>query len=80
MSEITKDPEYRPKWENRRIVIFGTLVFCSCIIGALTVFGKDTELSRDIAFYSFVLAGFDIAIYVFGATWDDLNFLKFLKR
>lgn len=35
---LRHDPEFRPRWENRRKVIFVTLIFCAgCIVGIIFV-------------------------------------------
>lgn len=71
------DPEYRPKWENRRRVIFGTLIFDALVIVALLA-GWYYGLA-DHAFIS-VIAGAVIlrstaiiASYVWGAAWEDIR-------
>jgi hypothetical protein len=60
------------KWEHRRRIIYGTLIFCAICIIYLLLFGKgDNRLQETIAESAFFLAGGVIGSYVFGAVWDD---------
>lgn len=70
------DEEYKPKWENRQKVIFGSLIFCACVVIYLLIFGEDTKLHETIATWAFILAGGVIGTYVFGATWEDVTKLR----
>lgn len=68
-------PLSRPSWRVRRAIIVGTLIFCALEILYLTIWGQDTDLAETIANGLILLAGSVIAAYVFGATWDDKNFM-----
>jgi len=70
------DEEYKPKWENRQKVIFGTLFFCALVITYLLIWGKDTSLHETIATWSYILSGAVIGSYVFGAAWEDVTKLR----
>jgi len=70
------DEEYKPKWENRQKVIFGSLIFCACIIVFLLIWGNDSRLHETIATWAFILSGMVIGSYVFGAAWEDVTKLK----
>jgi len=74
------DAEFRPKWKNRRRVIFLTLLFCACVVIYSVVSGRDTEVIRTAVRYSYYMAGGVILGYVFGAVWDDKNVLELLKN
>lgn len=68
---MNPDSEYKPTWENRRKVIFLTLIFCAAVVAYLVVWGEDTQLNQTIANASYLLAAAVIGSYVFGAVWDD---------
>ncbi|MFG1429157.1 hypothetical protein [Roseixanthobacter glucoisosaccharinicivorans] len=55
------------------------LLFCGGEIIYLTGWGQDHELSRTIASGVLLLMGSTIGSYVFGAVWDDRNFLAHLR-
>lgn len=71
-----QDPEYRPKWENRKRTIFGTLAFCAGLIIYLTVWGEDTQLNESIATMAFVTSIAVIGTYVFNCAYEDALRLK----
>jgi hypothetical protein len=68
-------PFPRPSWRIRRTIIVSTLIFCAVEILYLTIWGQSTDLAETIANGLILLAGSVIAAYVFGATWDDKNFM-----
>lgn len=74
------DSEFRPKWENRRRVIFLTLLFCAGCIIYVMVQGNDTRVNETIVMMSFITMISVIGSYVFGAAWDDKNILGELKK
>lgn len=76
MSEHTTDPEYRPKWENRRRTIFATLTFCAGIIGYMTGWGEDTRLNETIVMWAWITGGSTAAAYIFGAAYEDVARIK----
>jgi hypothetical protein len=63
------DPEFRPKWENRRKVIFGTLVYCAAMLPPLAFLGEG-EVAETVAMGLVLLAAGTIGSYVFGASWE----------
>jgi len=71
-----RDGEYRPKWENRRRVLFTTLTFCAGVILYILLAGEDTRINETIASYAFMIGGGVIASYIFGATWQDIGLKK----
>lgn len=72
----SKDPEFRPKWENRRRVIFATLAFCAGAIIYLIGWGEDTRLNETIAQFAWIAALSVIGAYVFGSAWEDVTRLR----
>ena len=72
MAENEKMADGRPgTWENRRRVIFLSLLYCAGVISYITGWGEDTTLNKAIIESAFLLAGMIIGAYVFGAVWDD---------
>jgi len=75
-----KDPELRPTWENRRKVIFGTLIFCSLVEIALIVgwyLGVESSpMVVTIAGGNRLTAVAVVGSYVFNATWEDIRLWK----
>lgn len=67
---------YRPSWRIRRRVVALTLLFCAGEIVYLTGWAGDTDLAKTIASGILILAGSVIGSYVFGATWDDSNVMR----
>jgi len=65
----------KPSWRIRRRIIIGTLLFCGGEIIYLTAWGADTNLHSTIASGVLILAGSVIGSYVFGAAWDDRNWM-----
>ena len=70
------DTEYRPTWENRRRVIFATLVFCAAIIAYCVWKDTGSKTHETALTMAFICATSIIGAYVFGATWDDANVIK----
>lgn len=66
----------RPSWAVRRRIIIATLLFCAGEIIYLTGWAEDTDLASTIANGVLILAGSVIGSYVFGAVWDDRNFMS----
>lgn len=67
------DEEYRPKWENRRRVLFATLTFCASVILYILLAGEDTRINETIVSYAFMTGGACVASYVFGAAWENIK-------
>lgn len=70
----------RPPWKIRRRWIAGVLVFCAVEIAYLTIWGQDTRLHESIATSLIILAGSILSAYIFGAAWDDRNFMNAISR
>jgi hypothetical protein len=74
------DSEYRPVWENRRKVIFGSLYFCALVeimLLAMAWFGVESSaMLVTIAGANKFLATAVIGSYVWGATWEDISLWK----
>jgi hypothetical protein len=68
--------EYRPKWENRRRVIFLSLLFCAVCIIYVMVTGQEGEVAESIVQLAFLSGTFIVGSYVFGATWDSANIMR----
>ena len=73
---LTRDGEYRPKWENRRRVLFATLTFCAGVILYILLAGEDTRINETIAASAFFLGGGCVGTYVFGAVWESIGLKK----
>jgi Na+-translocating ferredoxin:NAD+ oxidoreductase RnfA subunit len=68
----------KTSWTYRRLLIFlVALTCCGCLV-YLSLWGEDTELARTIVSGCFWLLGFELAFYVFGATFEDLAILRML--
>lgn len=67
----------KPTWRIRRRVVVLTLIFCAGTVIYLLVWGADSKVNETIAMGSYFLAGSTIGAYVFGASWDDSNVMKF---
>jgi len=63
-------------WRYRRIVVFGTLLFCYSLIVFLAVVEQSTPLRESIANGLLLLSGTVIGAYIGGAVWDDRNKMK----
>lgn len=61
----------RTSWTIRRRIIIGTLIWCSCLVTYLAIFGRPVSLSETIANGCLLLMASVIGSYVFGAVWDD---------
>jgi hypothetical protein len=91
--KFSHDDEYRPVWENRRKVIFGTLILCGSLIAAIILvplIGSffpgftlqepvSSVLSNGLYVLAF-LAATVIGAYVFGANFDSSSYRNSLKE
>ena len=71
----------KPSWKVRRRIIHLTLLFCAgCVLYAMA-WGDATRSSvlEIIVMCSFGLAFAVIGSYIFGAVWDDKNFMSTVK-
>lgn len=73
---MANDPEFRPKWENRRRTLFATLVFCAGIIVYIVGWGEDNRLNETIIQFAFITGGGVLGSYIFGACWEDVTRLR----
>lgn len=78
MAPLRDDPEYRPKWEKRRAVIFGTLILDAVVLLFVFVCWAFLSLEVNAPLATVVVSTIlrDTAIvasYVFGATWEDIR-------
>lgn len=71
-----RDPEFRPKWENRRRTMFATLVFCAAVIVFVIGWGEDTRLNETALQFAFITGGGVLGSYIFGAAWEDVTRLR----
>lgn len=66
----------RPSWKIRRRIIHLTLLFCGlCVVGIALKSGTGRGVDEVIVMCAFGLAFAVIGSYVFGAVWDDKNFM-----
>lgn len=70
----------KPSWKARRRIIYATLIFCAFCIGYILFKGQPTSLNEIIVLSCFGLAGSVIGSYVFGAVWDDKNFMEQVSK
>lgn len=67
-------------WVYRRRTVFLSLAFIAAALTYLMISGEDSEVHETMAF-GLMMGGFGIiSSYVFGAAWDDKNFLALRKR
>ncbi|AJY44658.1 hypothetical protein [Martelella endophytica] len=64
-------------WTVRRTVVICTLIYCGLVIAYLAALGGDTRLNETIVNILGFVAMSTLGSYVFGATWDDRNKMKF---
>lgn len=80
--EPPKDVDYSPSWENRRKVVFASLLFCALIIAFIVY--KATILVNPIGValldtaltLAFGLSFSIIGFYVGGVAWQDTSIIK----
>ncbi|PCI14271.1 MAG: hypothetical protein COB71_02780 [Thiotrichales bacterium] len=70
----------KPGWNRRFGIVLCTLLFCAGCVGYILWADKDTETTRLIVIVLTMLAGAVIGSYVFGAAWDDKNFLSAISK
>lgn len=76
---IMKDTDTKPSWKVRRSLVVLTLLFCAVVISKIVYSEWDSTTAQVALFGAFGLAFATIGSYVFGAIWDDSNFMKRLK-
>jgi len=67
-------------WLHRRRIIYTTLAVCAAIVLYITYKGTDTRIYETLVTSSFSLAGLVISVYVFGATYQDVNTNKLITK
>lgn len=67
-------------WKFRRLFMLWQMLFCKIVIGFVLVMDKTGGVAETAVDFSFCLMGVIILAYVFGATWDDMNKMNFIKR
>lgn len=69
----------KPSWKIRRRIVLCALAFCAlCVIYAMAK-SPTGETDNLIVMCAFGLAFTVIGSYVFGAAWDDRNYMMALK-
>jgi hypothetical protein len=74
-----KIPTDKPSWAVRRKVIFAALVFCAACVVWVMVWGDTRSVNDIIVMCAFGLAFSTIGSYVFGAVWDDKNYMTLAR-
>lgn len=63
----------RPDWKVRRSIIILALLFCAFNITYTNIWGDgDVSIANNLIYAALGIIG----TYVFGAAWDDKNFMK----
>lgn len=62
----------RPSWKTRRLIIIVALLFCAFNITWTNIVGGDVSIATALIYAATGIIG----TYVFGAAWDDNNFMK----
>lgn len=66
----------KPSWKLRRRIIHLVLLFCTFCVLWILVRDQQGSVSEMIVISSFGLSGSVIASYIFGAVWDDKNYIE----
>lgn len=70
----------KPSWKVRRRIIHATLLFCAFCVIWIMVFSDDTRsVAEVIVMCAFGLGFATIGSYIFGAVWDDKNYMSAVK-
>lgn len=70
----------KPSWKIRRRIIVSTLLFCAFCVLWVLIKGGDNGAHEVIVMCSFGLAFAVIGSYVFGAAWDDKNYMNAMTQ
>lgn len=70
----------KPSWKIRRRIIHATLIFCAFCVLWIMVRGDDRAVNEVIVMCAFGLAFAVIGSYIFGAVWDDKNFMSTVRN
>lgn len=66
----------KPSWKVRRRIIHATLAFSAFCVVWIMLRGDDRAVNEVIVMCSFGLAFATIGSYIFGAVWDDKNYMS----
>lgn len=66
----------KPEWKIRRRLIYLTLLFCASCITWILISSDTRPVIEMVAMSAFGLGGTTLASYIFGAVWDDNNFMN----
>ena len=69
----------KPSWKIRRRVVLAALVFCAACVVWVMVWGDSRTVNDVIIMCAFGLAFATIGSYVFGAAWDDKNYMSLIQ-
>ena len=69
----------KPSWKIRRRIVNVTLLFCASTIVWILWNADQGELYKLVVMCCFGLAAGVIGSYVFGAAWDDKNYMNMIK-
>lgn len=70
----------KPSWKVRKRIIIVSLLFCAfCILWVLLNSNDSRPVYEIIVICSFTFGASIVGSYIFGAAWDDSNYMKALK-
>jgi hypothetical protein len=69
----------KPSWKIRRRVVLSTLVFCAACVIFVMGWGDARSVQEVVVMCAFGLAFATIGSYVFGAAWDDKNYMSLVQ-
>lgn len=70
----------KSEWTIRRRIIYGILAFCALCILWILLGSDNRPVAEMIIMCAFGLGSATISSYIFGAVWDDNNYMNTLKR
>lgn len=70
----------KPSWKIRRRLVNITLAFCAIVIAYLAYADGNSSVREIIALGLIGLAGSTLGSYLFGAVWDDKNYLNAMNE
>lgn len=82
MSEPNQEADPKqPSWKMRRIIIFSMFYLCWGVIVYAVGWGDpDNGLHRSAMFWAWMFSFLTMLSYAGWATWEDINFGKFLGK
>jgi hypothetical protein len=69
----------KPEWKIRRRLIYGILMFCASTVVWVLLSNDIRTVAEMIVMSSYALGGTTISSYIFGAVWDDNNYMNNIK-